>query len=68
MTHARQTYKADEEHAKCLDGTAKHEGFATTEGIGQEKDKDQTCHDFDYAVDLLMSVDGHENWDDRLTP
>lgn len=27
------TYEADEEHAECLDCTAEHEGFSSTEGV-----------------------------------
>jgi hypothetical protein len=50
--HVKDTYKADEEHAKCLDGTAKHERFTPTKGISQEEDEDQACHDLDYTVNL----------------
>ena len=34
------TYEANKEHGEALDGSAPHEGPATTERVGEKEDKD----------------------------
>lgn len=48
-----ETYKSQEEHAKCLDHTTPHKGHATSQGIGKEEDEDETCDHLDNAVNTL---------------